>query len=102
MEKRMMEPNQRPGTMKRRSLLAAFAGIGAVNILGASTFVWASPPATEEPIASTECGKVRGVAARQVLSFRGIPYAGPAEGRSRFLPPSKAIPWKGIREATPA
>jgi para-nitrobenzyl esterase len=98
----MRKPNQRPGTMKRRSLLAAFAGIGAVNILGASPFVRALSPAPEEPIASTECGKVRGVAARQVLSFRGVPYAGPAEGKTRFLPPSKSIPWKGIREATQA
>jgi para-nitrobenzyl esterase len=102
MEKGMKELKQGSGTINRRSLLAGFAGIGAVNVLGASTFARALSPATEVPIASTECGKVRGVVAKQVLSFRGIPYGGPTEGKNRFLPPSKAIPWKGIREATRA
>jgi para-nitrobenzyl esterase len=100
METRLKD--RRTGTMKRRSLLAAFAGIGAAKVIGAPMFVAALSPANEEPIASTECGKVRGVAANHVLSFRAIPYAGPTEGKGRFLPPSRAIPWKGIRETTKA
>jgi para-nitrobenzyl esterase len=102
MEKSMKEPKQGPGTMNRRSLLAGLAGIGAVNAMSASPFARALSPTTEEPIAMTQCGKVRGVAARQVLSFRGVPYGGPTEANCRFLPPSKATPWKGIRDATKA
>jgi para-nitrobenzyl esterase len=58
--------------------------------------------AAGEPVASTEYGMVLGVAAKQVLSFRGVPYGGPAEGANRFMPPTKPTPWTGIRDAVKA
>src|SRR4051795_7807850 len=48
----------------------------------------------------TTGGKVRGLAANGVQSFRGIPYAASTEGANRFLPPQSAVPWSGVREAT--
>jgi len=45
---------------------------------------------------------VHGVAAKEVLSFRGVPYGGPTEGENRFMPPTKPTPWTGIREAVKA
>ncbi|MCC6861622.1 MAG: carboxylesterase/lipase family protein [Bryobacterales bacterium] len=54
-----------------------------------------------EPVtASTACGKARGASVDGVAIFRGLPYGGPAEGAARFLPPSKPIPWSGVRDAT--
>ncbi len=48
----------------------------------------------------TAFGKVRGASVKGVTIFRGIPYGGPTEGTSRFLPPSKPDRWVGLRDAT--
>jgi para-nitrobenzyl esterase len=54
------------------------------------------------PIASTMSGRVRGIQASKVLSFRGIPYGGSCAGAHRFMPPTAPIPWRGIRDAVKA
>src|SRR6478672_4551189 len=54
-----------------------------------------SPPVVEAP-----AGKVMGVAAGGVRSFRGIPYALPPTGAMRWKPPLPMPKWTGTREAT--
>jgi para-nitrobenzyl esterase len=50
-------------------------------------------------IVETNSGKIRGLQQNGVLSFRGVPYGESTAGRSRFMPPVKMQPWKGVREA---
>jgi para-nitrobenzyl esterase len=53
----------------------------------------------EHVVAETTCGKIRGSIQNGISSFKGIPYAGPADGAGRFMPPSKPAPWTGVRDA---
>ena len=50
-------------------------------------------------VANTSCGKVRGYILRGIYTYLGIPYAAPASGENRFMPPQKPEPWEGIRPA---
>ncbi|TCP43610.1 para-nitrobenzyl esterase [Tamaricihabitans halophyticus] len=50
-------------------------------------------------IVHTRSGAVRGVSANGVTSFRGIPYAAPLHGPLRYLAPSPAPSWDGVRDA---
>jgi para-nitrobenzyl esterase len=88
--------------MNRRSLLAGLVGVGALKAFSGFSPVQSFASITDGPIASTGYGKVRGVAMKQALEFRGVPYGGPAAGVNRFLPPTKVTPWKGVRDAVVA
>ncbi|MGW3151899.1 carboxylesterase/lipase family protein [Streptomyces sp. NPDC001177] len=48
---------------------------------------------------TTAQGTVRGVRHDGVHAFRGIPYAAPLTGASRFAAPAPPPPWSGVREA---
>jgi para-nitrobenzyl esterase len=50
-------------------------------------------------VVKTTYGQLRGVGENGVYVFKGIPYTGPSEGTNRFQPPTKLLPWTGIREA---
>jgi para-nitrobenzyl esterase len=53
--------------------------------------------AQTSPIATTNSGKVRGFLNDGINVFKGIPY-GEDTAKTRFQPPIKPQPWKGIRD----
>ena len=50
-------------------------------------------------IVETSNGRVRGRSENGLQVFRGIPYGGDTSGRNRFMPPTPATKWSGVREA---
>ena len=53
--------------------------------------------AQTSPIAATTSGKIRGSVDNGINVFKGIPY-GEDTAKTRFQPPIKPQPWKGIRD----
>ncbi len=69
------------------------------TLLGAGLILTASAApahAQASPIAHTAYGRVRGVRAGEVLSFKGIRYGAPTE---RFQAPEPPRAWRGVRDA---
>ena len=50
-------------------------------------------------VTDTSTGKIRGAIEGKVHAFRRIPYGASTEGAGRFLPPVRAQPWTGVRDA---
>ena len=53
-----------------------------------------------ELVVHTATGSVMGAAGREVLTFKGIPYAAPPVGPLRWRAPQPPLPWSGVRDAT--
>ena len=83
---------------RRRTLQTGLAlAVGALLPHGAAA------GRDERVVARTRSGRVRGLRdaaadSRDILSFRGIPYAADT-ATTRFLPPDRETPWRGVRDA---
>jgi para-nitrobenzyl esterase len=76
---------------RRTCLLTSLAGFPALHLGRA---------AATSVTAETQYGLVRGMESNGVSVFRGLPYGGPTQGTSRFLPPSRPPKSTGVRDAT--
>lgn len=52
------------------------------------------------PVVTVTGGEVSGYEAQGAKIFRGIPFAAPPTGASRWRPPAPVVPWTGQRDAT--
>ena len=77
--------------LKRSSVLAALSAGGMLEP------AWAQLQAYVE--ADTTFGRVRGVDAGGIKTFKGIPYGASTAGKNRFMPPLDPAKWTGVREA---
>jgi para-nitrobenzyl esterase len=48
---------------------------------------------------TTRHGRLRGVDRDGIQIFKGIPYGGSTAGKNRFMPPTPAPSWSGVRDA---
>ena len=82
----------------RREFLKQSAVLGA---LSAGT-LWRSGLRAQQPRyveAATTSGRVRGLDAGGIKTFKGIPYGASTAGTARFRPPASPAAWTGIRDA---
>jgi para-nitrobenzyl esterase len=86
-------------TIGRRRFLAQ----GSVVLVGAATALEAfgqiAPSTSSFVEVATGAGRVRGAQADGVVTFKGIPYAGPVSGRNRFKAAPPLQSWAGVRDA---
>jgi para-nitrobenzyl esterase len=71
-----------------------------LTLLAAScAFIALSSRADDAPIVAIDSGRIEGVVDRDVVSFKGVPYAAPPVGEWRWRPPQPVTPWTHVRKA---
>ncbi len=64
------------------------------------TVLAASPVVAQVTEVSVTSGRVAGVVANGIASFKGIPFAAPPVGELRWKAPQPVKPWTGVKQAT--
>lgn len=77
----------------------ALAALASSSLVGASGIAWGLPEAAEAVKVKTAYGRLRGTRMADLVTFKGIPYAGPVSGDNRFKAPPPLEPWTGVRDA---
>src|SRR5205807_9141906 len=94
---------QNNALMNRRRFLAnsslALAAMAGASLTGASSDAWDQAENGETVEGKTACGRLRGKRNADVITFKGVPYAGSVSGKNRFKAPPPLKSWTGVRDA---
>ena len=98
-----MSSDSDPLLIGRRKFLTnssiALAAVAGSSVIGTTKFVWGRPTPTETVNVKTAYGLLRGTRKGDLVTFKGIPYAGSVSGENRFKAPPPLVPWTGVRDA---
>ena len=86
---------------RRKFLIDGSIGLAALagsSVIGASRLAW-SQASTETIEVKTAYGRLRGQRTGDLVTFKGVAYAGSVSGSNRFKAPPPLIPWTGVRDA---
>src|SRR6185437_6437304 len=79
---------QNGALMDRRSFLTrsslALAAVAGCSVFGTSCYAWSQGEAGETVEVKTAYGRLRGKRNGDVITFKGVPYAGSVSGGNRF------------------
>lgn len=84
--------------LDRRRFLARSVGLAGAAVL-ARRAGYAGGATPEYATVETAYGKVRGLRQGNLVTFKGVPYAGPVSGANRFKAAPPLQPWTGVRDA---
>ena len=89
--------------LDRRKFLSkgsmALAAIASSSLGSASGLAGGLPATAETVEVKTAYGRLRGTRKGDLITFKGVPYAGPVSGENRFKAPQPLVPWTGVRDA---
>jgi len=89
--------------LDRRTFLTngsmTLAAIVSSSLGSASGLAWGLPASAETVEVNTAYGRLRGTRKGDLVTFKGIPYAGPVSRENRFKAPPPLVPWTGVRDA---
>ena len=74
-------------------------GVAKKLALSAITLLFAISLAAQSDVVRVDSGKLQGVTAGAVESFKGVPFAAPPVGQLRWRAPQPVEPWSGVRLA---
>lgn len=98
-----MVSRSEPIFLDRRNFLThsamTLAALAGSSIVGADKLAWALPESPETVEVKTAYGRLRGKRAGELVTFKGVPYAGSVSGANRFKAPPALEPWTGVRDA---
>jgi para-nitrobenzyl esterase len=94
-------PERRKVEMNRRKRLALWSTIGAL-VLAVFIIVPAQAWDSHDAVVKTDYGKLKGYVSedKEVIVWKGVPYAKPPVGDLRWAAPEDPDPWHGVRDAT--